>query len=738
MTDVALLVPPGGQVAYPTLAPAALRGYAASYGIEVTTFDLNLQTFLDVMSPEFVEGAFADLHQRHDEILERVGRFETARDQLAWLSSLDAGQRASLTDVPNRLRDLETFRHETAHWQAMHHLNLVSNLIELCFWPLRFTPGSLLGGMFSSFASYDAKLVAPTPFDEPVRRRLADAQLDRYPVIGLSAFCGDQVTMALRMAPEIRRLAPSALVVLGGNVLLESELPDAFQARLTEVFDAVVTGDGELPLVRLVEVARGGPATLDDVPNAFTKGGRTTARPYKFSFEGGTTPDFTGMEVRDYLLPEPVLPFRLSNGCGYGRCTFCAESVDRGEMTARLVYKENPAEDVAGQFAELGERFGARLFVNCSSLVSAEGAADMGDAIAARRLDVQWMAMVRAERAWLEQSRMERAAAGGASALNFGIESMNLRISRLMKKGIHLDHAPAAMRRARNVGVDVTMYSMVNYPTETLDEYGEHLERVWRDDSAWWDIVFQSEFMMVIDSPAFDSGEHLALNAERDRGQLDQLRKGDQPVYQLTNADGGHAYRWDGDQLPRKLDQYYEQLLDDALRRPLFFDRHLEIVTHLDYWEPEYNMIIKAVGGKRHLPAMSLRDLAQAAITVPPDVRIDPIGSSGVVAVRRESPVGCVYVPQLVGDFLAAVREGSTAAQAFAAMVATKPAAPALLDAYERIHRQLRYYGLIEVTPASDRPGVAPAPASWPPTLARRPARRMIPVSAAATAAVPT
>lgn len=694
---VAIIVPPGGNVAYPSLAPASLKGYLERSGVPVALHDLNILGFHDVGSPTSVNGLLARLASKADALRREFADHPDVLHQIDFFGALSPTARAALYDIPARLRSRDVFADERAYTVALQHLALLGDLIELVYFPLRFLPGSILGGMFVRVRDLSALLTTETPYDEVVERALSALDWNSCDIVGLSAFSFDQLVFAVRMARRIRALAPHVATILGGNCLSESEVPPALRAFLLHHFEAVVTGDGELPLLRFVEHVRNG-RSLTEVPNAvFLSDGtvQQSALRYKYRFEADSAPDFDGLPMDRYLLPVPVLPFRFSNGCDWGRCTFCSESADRGPISSRRAYAELPAVTVADHLARLRERWGAEIFVNCSSLVTAQGCIDIATAVRSAGLPVQWFAMVRAELAFTAAA-IRTCASGGASALNFGIESFHPRVNRAMKKGINLQEVPGILGGFRAAGVTVTTYTMANYPGETLEEFEYHLARLEANiDNT--DIVFKSNFMMVTEAPVF--AEAAQLRGRRDLERAERLRDDVFPVYLLPDeTTGGQEYRWPDDHLEEKLDGYHRMLLRLVARRPMYFDRRLEIASHCRFWEPEYNMIAKQLGSRRMLPGLSLDDLLAGDVALAEDVTVEELGED-CFAITSPERTMCLYYDGIVGTLLCELAAGRTFAEALGCVIEfRKPSADEVLNLYNEVHMRLRELGLLHAS----------------------------------------
>lgn len=700
-TKVEFVVAPGAAFSFPPLAPASIKGHLEAEGAVVAIHDVNIAAFTNVCSDAMVDHYFEVIRKRERELRDLAASAPDKQHFLDHVLALNATQIDQLRGLPGRLRDLPTFLHDTAYSALLHDLAIFEQIVELAYYPIQFLPGSLIGGMFARCRTLAELLTATTPYDATVDRALAARDWAEADIIAFTAFSFDQLVFSMRMADRLRPLAPHALFVLGGNILVESTIPESFQQSALERFDVMIVGDGEQPMSQLREhVHLDRP--LSAVANAVWLDGsaiRQSTTNYKFRYDTAGQPDFDGYHLDEYPMPGLVLPFRFSNGCDWGRCTFCAESADRGEMSSRLVYTETPAEAACEHMTELRDRWGAEALLNCSSQITAAGCAEIGEAIEAAGLDLRWAAMVRSENGWSDE-RIQQAAAGGSRALNFGIESFVPRINRLMKKGVNLRSTVHQLSEFRRNNVAVTLYTLMNYPTETLDEYREHL-RVVEENIDAFDHVFKNIFMLVADAPAV--AELAKLGVEVPEQRIEDLSNGEFPYYMIpndrssTHYSSGYAFRWEGDQLEEKDDEHHRMLLRLIEQRPMYFDRHLEIASHRKWWQPEYVMIDDRHANTAQLPGLTYHELLDASISLSPGAVLQRLDRGlGVITLGRRP--AAFYLSSMEADFLELVFAKQPGTAAMQAVVDRyQPTAQQLVQLYHTVHGRLRSVELIEV-----------------------------------------
>ena len=225
-------------------------------------------------------------------------------------------------------------------------------------------------------------------------------------------------------AAQLKRARPDAFVVAGGPQVTES-LNSAALGLEAGLFDAVVLGEGEQPLLEVYE---------EFVDNGRKPGGRSIAGVLKR--DGAEQPDPTEKRKLLHLknLPAPrfdeidlnayqgwrdhrMLPYQLSRGCT-DKCSFCSEWVFWQNF--RL---SKPDASVA-QISELKDKYGVRHISFTDSLVNGvERRLEMfADSLLTSGTDVSWGGFMRAQ---MTPDLADLIARAGCNFAFVGVESLS-------------------------------------------------------------------------------------------------------------------------------------------------------------------------------------------------------------------------------------------------------------------------------------------------------------------------
>lgn len=166
-----------------------------------------------------------------------------------------------------------------------------------------------------------------------------------YDIVGISIHWHKQLNSALEIARKIKRANPKVFIVLGGYTasFFAGELVSEYK-----FLDAVIQGDGELPVLRLVQELEKAVPELSNVPNLFwRRQGETIQNQHYYAATASELDslDFADFRVlrhyKDYITMESTgsseknnTMFYLVNGrgCPY-QCSFCGGSRKSHKMT---------------------------------------------------------------------------------------------------------------------------------------------------------------------------------------------------------------------------------------------------------------------------------------------------------------------------------------------------------------------------------------------------------------------
>jgi len=277
------------------------------------------------------------------------------------------------------------------------------------------------------------------------------------------------VNPALRLAEELRE--ECELLVAGGP------MPSAYPQKFLGTFDLVVQGEGEEPMLEIVEYLDG-KKSLEEI-----KGIHIAGRAIKmWAVNGGHM--FTGQRplIRNLdILPFPardlydnqhykqyfmqnygytITSMIASRGCPFS-CGFCWRP-DYGR-----VYRVRSPENIVDEMEEIRYRFGYERiwFADELFIANKKHTIALCREIIERGLDVKWECLARADLMDEELAKNMRKA--GCYKIIFGLESGDDRTLKLMNKQLKVEQSRKAVENVVKAGIKAGAFFILGYPGET-------------------------------------------------------------------------------------------------------------------------------------------------------------------------------------------------------------------------------------------------------------------------------
>lgn len=436
---VLLLVPPLLQPSAPFQATAALTAHLRASGLDVEQRDLNVEFFLWLNRPENA-AAFARLCRKHGLLTEK-GASEVRESLRAFPVVYDAlRDRSTFLDGPRLAR---LYR---------HYCELLPGLISpaegaaisrrgVAFWKELFT-GFFVG-------SLDLKDVS---------------------VVGLSCAYHTQLEPLVGLAGALRSTGFTGWILGGGSQFSRLAWGKERLPGLCPPLSGLVLYEGEHTLEKLCR----DPSRPELVPNLlYHRNGRLVQNAFEAapkSLNALPTPDFGGLPLSDYCLPDVMFPLTATRGCYWSKCVFCVHSF----YTTNGDVKFRNADRVVGDIERLHERHGMTHFRFTDDSLPAALLDRIVAGLLDRRLPVRWVTHLNVMPEFTDARRLRRMYDAGCRLANFGLESASPRVRALMRKdppgwdGVRL--LREILPRFRDAGLQTGLTTMTGFPTETSAE----------------------------------------------------------------------------------------------------------------------------------------------------------------------------------------------------------------------------------------------------------------------------
>jgi anaerobic magnesium-protoporphyrin IX monomethyl ester cyclase len=462
-----LVFPPQWTPAMPHLALPVLTSFLRSHGVDVIQRDLNLETYDAVLSRTYLEQSIDRLRADYSR-----GRNRAVPEGIQWAWAEGPGLAARI-EASKAVFRTPAFYEGTKSLAAFAVMAQSLELASLPFFPaqldlLNYQPALPVDS--SRHLLPAVRDPQHNMFLDIFRRGIIpDMARERPDIVGISIPTMGQMLAAMTLAYLIKQAGLGCHVTVGGPhvTMLREQIPQT--PALFDLIDSAVVFDGETPLLRLAE-ALDSHGDLARVPNLIYKAnGKVHVNPAQAHSDAPTTvlPDFDGLPLDRYLVPDLVLPLITAHGCYHGQCGFCNVGYGAGKGFYPL-----PVEQVLEQITTLQKKYGVRHIFFADEAIPPRTLRALSARLAEQGSPVHWCGCARFERA-LSDELLQSMARGGCRMLLFGLETASERMIQRMVKGTQRETMSRILKASTQAGIWNHTFFFFGFPTETMQDAQE-------------------------------------------------------------------------------------------------------------------------------------------------------------------------------------------------------------------------------------------------------------------------
>lgn len=328
-------------------------------------------------------------------------------------------------------------------------------------------------------SGYEAEifdLKAPGTVEAEALDRIARWKPD---MIGISAMT-IEMPGASRIIKELRRLAPGAVIALGG--IHPTALP---RETLEETgADLVVRSEGETVAVNLAAEISGGKPDFARVNGlSFFSNGEFISTPDEALISDLDSLPFPAWNLMPpktysefpwqlYKRREVVAQILTSRGCPY-KCTYCAAS-----LMHRRRLRHRSAENVAEELRLLNRDFGAGEFhiIDDNFSVNKKHALSVCEAIERGGLDMVWKMPNGMGADTITEELVSAMARAGCYQVGIAVETASEELQASIKKGLDLPRIKRSLALLKKHGIETYAVFVFGLPGETPESLRKNIK----------------------------------------------------------------------------------------------------------------------------------------------------------------------------------------------------------------------------------------------------------------------
>lgn len=488
---VNLVFPPYWSFQAPYLALPALAGHLRARGVATRSLDLNVLAVDRLLTAHFI-----------DECVRRIEHRLAGDPAATGLNGAPLAHFLVAAEVvkPRLVGCKEVIRRDWDPQRVGAARSVVDHTMEIV--SAAFMPSSIdrFRYGFRGRSVMDMALALELSEDHATNifgavlgeRDVAEVLAGNPDLVGLSLTGLHQLVPTLTLIRRLKAAAPDVPIVLGGAMVLYLHELAVRRPELFTGVDFLVVGEGETPLVHLLDAVSGN-RPMEQVENLLFRRGDTFAAGkvgHAEDVQQLGPPDFDGIPWEKYLSPIRIVPYLTSRGCYWDKCAFCSLCA-----TYLNKYRQRSVEKVIADLRHLSVTEGVgETFFFTDECFSPHRLRAISRALLDADLKIEWDILARFEKAFRAED-FALAADAGLNWITWGLESASPRLLALMNKGIQPEEASRLLREVDDAGIWNNIFVFFGFPGETDEDY-EATKSFVRENKEHIDSLSHAEFRL--------------------------------------------------------------------------------------------------------------------------------------------------------------------------------------------------------------------------------------------------
>ena len=476
---VMLIFPPDWYPSKPYLSLPTLTAFLRKAGHSVVQKDVNLEMYDWFFSENCLQLILEKIPKQLDRLNKLSGEQRLTDEVKKLRQALRECTQSYMTKLAKKaesakdiVRSQEFYNVDKLEW-AMNVFHEVMCTISLVYAPARICmppmETDLTYKLFISSeilaAVEDSKVnVYRDVYSHIVKPSIEEEKPD---VIGISIALSQQLFSSMTFCSMIKEQFPGIHITIGGNTVtrLRDVLPET--SNLFSLFDSVIMYEGETAFSQLIN-AIGTDRDLSTIPNLIYKDSAGIHTSTVTTAEDMSTlppPDFDGLPLDKYFVPDKILSYLSTRGCYWGKCAFC----DHGEgYTAG--YRAKNIDQIIEEISYLKNRYHVNHFHFPDESYPPSLFKKLTKKLIESDLQISWSTHLRFEESLLDSKVWEDARSSGCRFLHMGFETGSERVLRLMGKSTTTEQIQQSLEFSSRHGVWNHVMGFFGFPGETYED----------------------------------------------------------------------------------------------------------------------------------------------------------------------------------------------------------------------------------------------------------------------------
>lgn len=444
------IFPPNWCTSHPYMSIPCLLPYIRARGYSVQPLDLNIEYYKYTRSEQYIHKCYSKIRGVFDEkLLEKYNMiydFLISNNEKAYryMHSLDDFKEMDKYVFLGVYQwQLEYFKEvANANCKVDNSWSSISNLIE-------FTNDSSRNEYLEFYDSF---------FEE--------YEMYKYDTVMVSLAGTQQMLPAMTLCRYLKKKYPNIVIIAGGNPFTKiiNRIDNNWISIFEDMIDYIVTHEGEYVLPALLDCInkKGDLSKLNDI--IYYKNGNIMINPEGkrvVDIENGYAPSYEGYNLGDYNSPEIILPYYVTRGCYWKKCTFCDHDFGFSDC-----FRLKSTDKILDDIEIYRDKYGARYIHFVDEAIPPKIIEKLCSGLLERKIDIKWFTCIKAsEKFTLDLCKMMKKA--GCTFVSIGVESCSQEVLDNMNKGITLSDIDVTLANMKKAGIWAHCFMINNFEGET-------------------------------------------------------------------------------------------------------------------------------------------------------------------------------------------------------------------------------------------------------------------------------
>ena len=537
---ILFITPPLVQLNTPYPATQSLTAFVNDKGYNASQWDLSIELIEKVYTKEFLTPLFEEAYQR-DKLSEKAkavamhkddylrcvdsvvkflqGKDDTLSTRISSREFLpEAGRFRKLDDEMLEWGFGSTGFHDRAKHIASLFMADLSDFIAFMttskFGLIKYGEQLTLSAKVFDYIKRDLEAEELNQIDKLMLDIFeAKISVEKPDVVAFTVPFPGTLYSTLKCGQYIKRNFPDTKVVIGGGYI-STELRQMSDASLYDYIDYMVYDDGELPILRLLELFEGKKDHSKLVRTTYRKDSEIVPMiniTENIGFNELPTPTYKGIDFSKYIsileFTNPMhklwsdgkwLKLTFAHGCYWGKCVFCDTSLDYIKR-----YESATVDRVVEKIEKMVKETSITGFHFTDEALPPKLLIQFAEKIIEKGIIISFWGNIRFDKTSTKEA-CSLLAKAGCVAVSGGLEVVAPRVLKLIKKGVSVESATEVAYNFTSNGIMVHAYLMYGFPTQTMQECVDSVEIVRQMfeqgiiQSAFW-----HRFALTVHSPVW-------------------------------------------------------------------------------------------------------------------------------------------------------------------------------------------------------------------------------------------